>query len=220
MQRFTLFSLILSVAVILIISDTVFHDYLNRNGDLPAPDSTGEDVSEVVEMPTASEPTETLLESNLDTVETNDAVELQSEIEPLTDTGLFLLSGFATPVLKETTFSGLVFQFIPFSSSGEDTVFQWNLFDGENYVGSVYEIKYSTDTSAFQGYLTLRDSASSITELGEMNEVNNYGDASFYFNHKTKIKTVHVVMRSGKDIFAFEYAQSFHENMKKVFDIL
>jgi hypothetical protein len=59
-----------------------------------------------------------------------------------------------------------------------------------------------------------------LTDLGSVNEVNNYGDASFYFNHKNKLKTVHLIIRTGRDIYAFEYSQSFHETMKKVFDSL
>lgn len=216
MQRFTLFSLILSVSVVLIICDLVFNNYLGQNTNeelLPVP--VQEDV-EVLDESTDETVDQTVIESNL----SDESVSLQSEEESLINADLFSLAGFLKPTLKEASFSGLIFQFIPFDNANEAKVFEWNLFDGENYVGSVYEIKYATDTGAFQGYLTLRDAANALNSVGEINEANNYGDASFYFNHNVKVKTVHLIMRSQRDVFAFAYAQSFHENMKKVFDIL
>lgn len=221
MQKFTLFSLVLSVSMILIIGDIVLHGYLSNGGEEPLPVIEENLPVQTPDTTEAVDNTQTVLENNLGIDTESDAsVQLQEETGPLIATDLFSLAGFLNPVLKETTFSGLVFQFIPFSDQDQANVLQWNLFDGENYVGSIYEIKYATDTAGFQGYLTLRDSAKTLYELGETNEINNYGDASFYFNHKTKIKTIHLVMRSGKDIFAFEYSDAYHEQMKKVFDIL
>jgi len=210
MQKFTVFSILLSLSVILVISDIVAHNYVQDFEDPSAQEEstaedevsleTDEDVALSQEEP-ATEPDLTVLPSAL-------------------STELFQTAGFTTPVLKDTIFSGLVFQFISFSDQSEATVYNWNLFDGESYVGSIYEIKYPSETGSFQGYLALRERAMGLTDLGSVNEVNNYGDASFYFNHKNKLKTVHLIIRTGRDIYAFEYSQSFHETMKKVFDSL
>ncbi|MEK9160152.1 MAG: hypothetical protein AAB383_05495 [Patescibacteria group bacterium] len=203
MQKLTLFSVLLSISVILIVGDIVFHDYLNEFEATSPVEETSEvaplDEEAPVDLSEETEPT--LIESSL-------------------SAALFTQAGFVQPVLKDTIFSGLVFQFISFADQEEATVYQWNVFDGEQYVGSVYEMKYPTETGSFQGYLALRERAMSLMDLGSVNEVNNYGNASFYFNHKTKVKTVHVVVRSGNDIYGFEYAQTNHEKMKNVFDSL
>lgn len=206
MQKLTLFSVLLSISVILIVGDIVFHDYLNE-----------------FEASTPNE--ETDLTSGETPLEQEAPVDLSEEMEPTLiqsslSAELFTQAGFLKPVLKDTIFSGLVFQFISFADQEEATVYQWNIFDGELYVGSVYEMKFPTETGSFQGYLALRERAMSLSELGAVNEVNNYGAASFYFNHKSKVKTVHLVIRTGNDIYGFEYAQTNHEKMKNVFDSL
>ena len=199
--------MILSAVVVLTIGDVLFHGYLGGASEDPLPVENVEDVQDVQPDGTDAAVADTV-------------VQLQEEITPLISADMFSMAGFLSPTIKEVDFSGYVFQFVPFTDLGNAKIYQWNIFDGENYVGSAYEIKYGTDTAGFQGYLELRDSGKGLVDLGTVNEVNNYGDASFYFNHKVKTGTVHLVMRSGKDVFAFEYAQSFHENMKKVFDIL
>ncbi len=221
MQKLTLFSILLSCSVALIVSDIVYHDYLNEG--------TGTTEVETVVQTDEPQTDEALTDDSEETptVEdegTNDEpVDLTEEslvLESSLSKELFISAGFLEPVLKDTVFSGLVFQFISFADQSEATVYQWNVFDGELFIGSVYEIKYPTETGSFQGYLALRERAISLTDLGTVNEVNNYGDASFYFNHKSKAKTVHLVIRTGSDIYGFEYAQTYHEKMKKVFDSL
>lgn len=210
MQKFTVFSIILSISVVLILGDIVFHDYLSAWGD-------EEVVEEVIE-----EDVTPLLEEQLDTQGDETAwVELSEEIgisvlKPAMSEDVFLSAGFFDPVLKDTIFSGLVFQFINFADQADAFVYQWNLFDGEDFVGSIYEIKYPSAMGSLQGYLNLRDRAQAQFDLGEVNETNNYRDASFYFNHATKTKTVHVVIRGGATIYAFEYAYVHHEKMMDV----
>jgi hypothetical protein len=211
MQKFTVFSIILSISVVLILGDIVFHDYLSAWGD---------DAPEVIDEVEEATP---LLEDQLDDALEDETawVELSEEIgisilRPSVDEVAFLSAGFFDPVLKDTIFSGLVFQFISFSDQVEAYIYQWNLFDGEDFVGSVYEIKYPSEMGSLQGYLNLRDRAQSDPAMGEVNETNSYGNASFYFNHATKTKTVHVVIRSGATIYALEYAYVHHEKMKSV----
>ncbi|OGJ46282.1 hypothetical protein A3J23_02240 [Candidatus Peregrinibacteria bacterium RIFCSPLOWO2_02_FULL_48_14] len=211
MQKFTVFSILLSLAVILGIADIIFNDYLNGEAS----------VTPVVEedyLPIEEEVIEEEIIEEENGGEEVDLSEDQAFLEPNLGLELFEESGFSSPVLKDTIFSGLVFQFISFSDQKDATIYQWNLFDGEQYIGSIYEIRYATETGSFQGYLSLRERAGGLANLGTVNEVNNYGDASFYFNHKTKVKTIHLVFRSGASIYAFEYSQSAHDKMKKAFD--
>ena len=216
MQKFTVFSILLSLAVILGIADIIFNDYLNNESSVTP--VVEEDYLPIEEEVIEEEPVieEENVEEELE--EEVDLSEDQGFLGPNLSLELFEESGFSSPVLKDTIFSGLVFQFISFSDQKDATIYQWNLFDGEQYIGSIYEIRYATETGSFQGYLSLRERASGLANLGTVNEVNNYGDASFYFNHKTKVKTIHLVFRSGASIYAFEYSQSAHDKMKKAFD--
>lgn len=216
MQKLTIFSVLLSISVVLIVVDTVSHDYLTA---FEAPQQTTEpqEESDDSEVPLLEEELEPEEEATVSLSEDLDTPEL---LDSNLDASFFENADFVSPVLKDTLYSGLVFQFISFSDQNDASIYQWNLFDGEQYIGSIYEIRYPTETGSFQGYLALRERAMSLPEIGSVNEVNNYGEASFYFNHKTKIKTVHLVIRTGASIYAFDYSQSNHEKMKKVFDSL
>lgn len=215
MQKFTIFSIILSLVVVLTISDVLFNG-ATRENDVPVVDQS---------EPAASEETsDSPLTLPSDDSTSDSPVELQEAVDPLVSSSLtetvFQEAGFEDPTLKSTPFAGLIFQLLSFVPSSDATVGQWNLFTGPIYVGTIYEIQYNTDTGGFQGYLNLRDAAKTLVDVGMVNEANNYGDASFYFNHKTKLKTVHLLIRTGSKLYGFEYSQSYHENMKKVFDIL
>lgn len=212
MQKLTIFSVLLSISVVLIVVDTVSHDYLTGF------EEPGDSESPLLEE--ELEPEEEATVSLSEDLEGSEDLEVIELLDSTLNASLFENANFVSPVLKDTLYSGLVFQFISFSDQNDASIYQWNLFDGEQYIGSIYEIRYPTETGSFQGYLALRERAMNLPEIGSVNEVNNYGEASFYFNHKTKIKTVHLVIRTGDSIYAFDYSQSNHEKMKKVFDSL
>jgi hypothetical protein len=202
MQKFTVFAILLSLSVVLVLGDILLNNYLKTS------------------VLSAEIPAEVLI------VEQELPVELETEdlaVEsPESQLALNNLeaAGFFSPVLKEALFSGLLFQFIPLDSPTDLISSQWSIFDGENYVGSIYELAYSSETGALQGYFAIRNLAQGLTELGTVNEVNLYGEGSFYFNHKIKNQTVFIVIRSGSTVYGFEYPYTFHENMKKLFDFL
>lgn len=230
MQKFTVFSIILSLVVVLTIADVLFHNYLNPDSTVSSvvTTETSSQVDTVDTTPVTDTSAPLTLPQTNSTTTTDQPVQLQEDssfesigaIPSSLTVDLFKTAGFESPTLKNAVFSGLVFEFLGFTDQSEATVYQWNLFSGPAFVGSIYEIKYSTDTGGFQGYLNLRDEAKTLIDLGTINEVNNYGDASFYFNHKAKVNTVHLLIRSGANLYGFEYAQTYHESMKNVFDSL
>ena len=218
MQKFTVFSIILSLSVVLILSDMIFHDYLGEG----AANTLELSPADVIYDADVTLPDELTYDSGIDSTEMA-LIELAEEIDitvlhPGMTEELFVEAGFFDPTLKDTIFSGYVFQFIGFSDQTDAFIYQWNLFDGQDFIGSVYEIKYPSEMGGFQGYLSLRERAELLTDLGTVNEVNIYGDSSFYFNHVSKTKTVHKVVRSGANVYAFDYAYSHHDKMQKVFE--
>jgi hypothetical protein len=230
MQKFTVFSIILSLVVVLTIADVLFHNYLNADSSVPSvvTTETPSTVDTVDTTPSPDTNAPLTLPQTDSTQATDQPVQLQEDrstenigvIPSSLTVELFKNAGLESPTLKNAVFSGLVFEFLGFTDQNEATVYQWNLFNGPAFVGSIYEIKYSTDTGGFQGYLNLRDEAKTLTDLGTVNEVNIYGDASFYFNHKSKVNTVHLLIRAGANLYGLEYAQTYHESMKNVFDSL
>ena len=99
-------------------------------------------------------------------------------LEPSLTLELFEEAGFTSPVLKDTIFSGLVFQFISFFDQNEANIYQWNLLM-ENSI-SVPFIKLFTPRKrvVFKVICPPRARVGPHS-VGTINEVNNYGDASF-----------------------------------------
>ena len=226
MQKFTAFSILLSLVVVLATVDVLFHGYLGSEAAETPTETVTETPEEELEPVEVDSSVDAEVDSTTplvepETEETDEPVELQEvKAESWISGDLLSQAGFIQPVVKEALFSGLIFQIIPFSDGADAQTLQLNFFDGEVYVGTFYELVYPTDTGSFQGYLSLREAAKALTDLGTVNEVNMYGDASFYFNHKSKVKTVHMIALYGNRVIAFEYAQTEHEKMKKLFDKL
>ncbi len=237
MQKFTVFSIILSLSVVLIIGDILLNDYGDKQKSFVQPTLNEEENIENLnsddirsdfgndlegqEFTNEEGQNENLKDSDLNDEDVNlssESIELKI-LTPYITEDIFGEAGFANPRLKDTIYSGFVFQFLPFKDS-EAFVYQWNLFEEEIYIGSVYEIKYSNDTAGFQAYLKLRQAGLDQSALGSVNEANNYGDSSFYFNHVSKTQTVHAVIRRGDTLYAFEYPYKKHEIMKRVFEQL
>lgn len=211
MQKFTVFSLLLSFTVLLIIGDLILNDYLGQDNFDGKVENLQNEINDLNGVTKENEALSVPVEQ----------VEFSSEnSEAVLSKNLLENAGFEKPVLKEAPFSGYVFQFINFADDSDGTTKQWNFFEGETYIGSFYEIKYINDIGSFQAYLNLRKRAAELTEIGTVNETNTYGDSSFYLNHKVKTKTVHLIIKKGSVIFAFEYPYANHERMKKLFDLL
>ncbi len=203
MQKFTVFSILLSISVLLILADMVAHNYLSRD-DVESAALVSQD-SVLSAAPPELTPAPEAVPTNSDA---------QLELAH------FKAAGFLKPVLKEAVFDGNMFTFITFSDQTDALIHEWNLFEGEIFVGSIYEVDYPSETGGFQGYVTLRDRALQLNNLGDVNEAGNYGDSSFYFNHKIKNKTVHLAIRKGATLYAFQYAYAYHDTMRRLFELV
>ncbi len=164
MQKLTVFSIILSLSVLLILGDIVYHDYLDPvYSTAPAEDVEDyqplmqdylEDIQETDSNYDAD------VNENADSSETTDADEM-AYIQLTEDDSIalltaslsedsFIAAGFFDPILKDTIFSGYVFNFVKFSDQAEPFVYQWNLFEGEEFVGAIYQMRYPTATWSYE----------------------------------------------------------------------
>lgn len=195
MQKFTVFTIIFSAVVIVTVSELVVHDYLDRHGEVGEVEEVGEvdgsDIqASVIDVP--SEPEVTSILSGLD---------------------------YESSVLKEKNFPEKVFQFLEFDNDNSDGMY-WELFADSTYEGGLYEIICKNPTDAFTVYTDLKSSAMDQPENGTINEVNNYGLASFYFNDNVKTSTVFLVILGEDRVYAFGYPKEEHERFKKIAESL
>lgn len=88
-----------------------------------------------------------------------------------------------------------------------------NLFDFEEYLGTIYALNFLNTKEAGQFYSDLKAESLKISGI-EIRETNTFGDASFYLNQEGKTKTAFVTVRIGADIYGFEYPHGSHQMFK------
>ncbi len=224
MHKFTIFTILLSVIVIFVVAELVVNDYM---GDDFASEEITEEVVEEDEIP--AEPITEEVVADVDPElrgdeaevgETEEVITEETTYEAVLTQEIFAQTGVTEPVLTTSFYDGLVYGFWDTSEEfAELTVLKHKLFDGADYLGTVYEIQPNSAIDLFTTYETLR-SVAEASETGEINENNAYGEASFYFNHDTKISMVFLVLRQNGVIYAFEYSPSYHSQMSSLIELL
>jgi len=212
MHKFTIFTILLSIIVILVVAELVMNDYL---GDDFAEEQVVEDVVEDVVV----EDVEEDVVAPIDTELRGDEDEVGEIVGTLTQELLATLD-LAEPVVTTALYDDLIYGFWDASEDfSEMTVLQHKLFDGASYIGVVYEVQPKSAIELFTAYETLRQLAES-SENGSINENDYYGDASFYFNHNTKTNTVFLVLRQNDIVYALEYSSDYHVTMRSLIELL
>ncbi len=230
MHKFTLFTIGLSVIVILVVAEVVVNDYLGEDFAEKDQAIQAEVVEEELMVEAAGETEEqgpSVVDSEVRGDE-GDSPELSSPLaeataEPAgpeapqgTLTPELLASiGVLEPKVETVAFNGLVFGLFDVQEEFSGfTVLEESLFDGSNFIGVIYEIATENELQTFGAYETLRQKAQG-SSLGTVNENNNYGEASFYFNHATKTSTVFLVVQKTGHVYAMQYSPSYHGSVMK-----
>lgn len=217
MHKFTLFTIGLSVVVILVVAEVVVNDYLGA--DFSAEETVVEEV-EVITPQDVANPEVRGDESDSPQSEILEETPIEVEPAPIAAQGsltpeLLASIGVLEPKVETTPFQGLIFGLFDVSNEFSGfTVFEHKLFDGSNFIGMVYEIATENELQTFGAYETLRQKAQG-SSLGTVNENDNYGEASFYFNHATKTSTVFLVVQKTGHVYALQYSPSLHGSVMK-----
>ncbi|MFA6528531.1 MAG: hypothetical protein WCT46_03240 [Candidatus Gracilibacteria bacterium] len=205
MQKFTVFTIIFSAIVIVTVSELVVHDYFDRH--------SGE-VAEVEEVVEVGEVNGENIQASI--IDIPSEPEITSILSGLDYTAFGFVEGSA---LKDKNFPEKVFQFLEFDNNDSEGMY-WEMFADVQYEGGLYEIICGNPTAAFTVYTDLKASALSQEGSGTINEVNNYGLASFYFNDNIKSSTVFLVILGEDRVYAFSYPSEMHERFKGIADSL
>lgn len=189
MQKFTIFTVIFSIAVMAVVAELVMNNYVGS--DVIATNTTTADGNSGTENP--ADTTSTTVST--DRVITSD---------------ILAQAGFTQPVYKESVFSGLLFSLIDLSTLTEGmNVAQGNLFTDITYAATVTEFSFSTPEQTDAFYQFLQEKAASVSGA-TLNVTNTYGDGSFYLNSAIKSKTAFLTVKKGLKVYAFEYPHRNH----------
>lgn len=239
MQKFTLFTIIVAVIVLSVTAELITHNYLeelypkvastNLLGNLDDLDGTNGDNSSTEfdqnednpdQPPATSENTseETTVEADTDT-ENSPAIDLK-----LSDKIVSLLPSIDISNLKYVAknYGGQLFDVIA-TDVNPDTVAYAELVVASggtnNVIGTAYEFELKDQREARRLYTDIKQKATAISEI-DVNETNQFGQSSFYINHRAKVNEVFTVVTVTNFVYAFAYDKELHESFKPFFGLL
>lgn len=130
---------------------------------------------------------------------------------------------YGTIKFQPANYSGKLFELLDTTPFNPDEVALGQLIrtdQGQNEaVGAIYELALPNQTEARKLYVQIKSQARDVAEI-EVNETNQFGDNSFYLNHKAKVGQVFLVILGDNKIYALAYQKDLHEVMKPFLGLL
>ena len=223
MHKFTIFTVILSIITISIVVDIVINGYSISQDYVPekqvsildSSDLEGKTVTELgdTEIPETTE--EESIEPDA-AKEADEGVNIHpeglTEGETTINQTLLETVGLEQGSIKNAPEKPFL-QAIELEETLKNSLKIVNLFDFEEYLGTIYELQFSSDSDARTVYSDIK--AQAVTVQGaHIRETNAFGEEAFYFNQAEKTKTAFVTLRMGTHVYGFEYPHRSHQFFK------
>ncbi|MBT6068990.1 hypothetical protein HOG48_04505 [Candidatus Peregrinibacteria bacterium] len=216
MHKFTVFTVILSIITISVVVDIVVNgysisdDYIPEASEVEVIDSS--DLADrltngVVEEIAVKAEEKIVLEPEIE-VEKTDEENTNSKITK----ELLQAIGAEKGIVKNSPEKPYL-QAIELEENVKNSLEIVNLFDFEEYLGTMYELNFETKVEAEQLYSDLKTQSIAV-EGASIRETDSFGEQSFYFNQEGKTKTAFVTLRIGANIYGFEYPHKSHQFFK------
>lgn len=242
MSKFTFFTILFSLTVIVIVGQLVLRDALFpeeyqtdivSQGELPAaetksPETDFKDVSPYIsdeEIPVLTDedfasdvvvdqPDESLFSSISESSSSAPAVPASQNI---LDIRLLQQVGFSQ--ISNKIFLGKVFDLFDISKQILASLASFEVKEKGRVVGTFIELELPDEISAQELYKLIQNKSKVYIDLA-VNETNQYGDRSFYINHRKKVDEAFLVLRMKNRLYTFAYLKDFHPRVKTLISFL
>lgn len=228
MSKFTIFTVILTISVVTVMSDLVVRDYFDEGSGQSSVLSVdgSEDAADVQEKPAlaAEEKPDTAPVQPLLTqpAEEQPAAEVYTALSippaPTITSDIIKNAGF-TGELNEKHFDGKVFQLLDITKTPVEAIGFNDILQENTPIASVTEIALKDEIRALQLYSLLQNKTKTYIDLS-LNETNAYGDRSFYINHAKKPDEAFLTVKIGSKLYCFAYVKFYHPELKKLIALL
>lgn len=234
MNKFTIFTIILSVSVIVVVADLSLRDYYEASGGRASVFGSGEEVSPVIldtgdsgndenetEDNSANEPLSAPAQERSVSTDQNTQSQTTQILPPPSSriTANIIREAGYSGVLTEKPFNGKVFQLLDITRIPVDGVAFYDVLENGVGITSITEIVLRDEIRALQMYILLQNKTKTYIDLS-LNETNAYGDRSFYINHARKPDEAFLTVKIGRSIYAFAYVKTYHSQIKKLIQLL
>lgn len=222
MHKFTLFTVLLSIITVSIVIDIVVNGYSLSNDYLPTDNAVVNETIIDEKTPPAKEDVINSAPEAMEeeSIPEDGTISLFSFVDkaPITAdllTKIGIENGKVKPILIDKPF----LQAISLPENVKNSLSIVNLFDFEEYLGTIYALHFGSLKDAEKFYSDLKAESLKINGV-DIRETNTFGDSSFYLNQEGKTKTAFSVARIGADIYGFEYPHKSHQVFKDLAEAL
>lgn len=208
MHKFTIFTVLVSIITVAIIFDVVMNGYSVPNDFVPEPETEREvvtagnlktlKVEEVNEQPATNN---------------SEVYSVASMIIPTSE--LLKAIGIEKGEVRDAGNKQVFLQSIELDENISKNMNTVNLFDFEEYLGTIYSLGFSNVEDSEQVYSSLKVMAMEV-QGSEVRETNTFGQKSFYVNQEGKTKTAFSVVKIGTNLYGFEYPHKSHQIFKNI----
>lgn len=211
MHKFTLFTVILSIITVSVVIDMIVNGYSLSRDYVPEKVETGEVINAADLPKKIASPSEKAMKVP---AESEENISLYGFIDKETITvDLLTEIGVKDGKIKAVNTTKPFLQAISLPENAKNRLKVVNLFDFEEYLGTMYALNFLNTKDAEQFYSDIKAESLKIDGI-EIRETNTFGDASFYLNQQGKTKTAFATVRIGADIYGFEYPHGSHQMFK------
>ena len=128
-------------------------------------------------------------------------------------------AGFANGYLEQQDHQGYLYKTIYIGDFYDVEVEKIGVRTNDAYLAKVYVFKVGLNSDVEETFQLIKLRASAGIGV-EVNESNEYGNASFYMNDTNRPDTAFLTVRIGKFVYAFSYPKEYHAQIKNLIQLL
>lgn len=146
--------------------------------------------------------------------------ESATSVEAEISFGLIGLSGFQNVTLQRVPFNGILFERVDLREFQSVEVVHQNLLqDNKEKIAMMYEFHGDSDLLANEIFGYIKDKAQSGLNVG-INETDDYGDGSFYVNYTDVPDRAFLVVKIRESVYALTYEKRLHSFIESLLGYL
>lgn len=154
-----------------------------------------------------------------DDKEEEPVTEPEIEVSSNIDITKIIEAGYDIPDLLKENFEGTVFGTINISEYNDDNHSKFIVTEAEEYAGTVNELIFPDSDISSEVYASVKTKIQD-QDAFELNETNQYGDASFFANNSEEKNSVFLVVKKAERLYTLHYPAKNHNKMKNLINLL
>lgn len=226
MHKFTLFTVILSIITVSIVIDIIINGYSLPENYIPTAERSETVAPSPIRVATTAQPPGEAIPTQIAPAVTSPDEAIQEVLSPAIALPFDTASDLITPAflaelglkqgtVRPATNKPLYLQALTLDEKMQKTLKVVNIFDFEEYLGTIYALRFETAKEAMSAYSELKTMALALPRTN-IKETNTFGDASFYLNQEGKTKTAFSTARIGSHVYGLEYPHKSHQFFKNI----